>query len=474
MKKIRWMLAILLLVTFTAGCDQARGQRSDQADLNMLPLFAREDYFIFSEFGESRFIIRNEGPLGVFIRYPQGNLATDAIISNWVEETYVWASTEFGEVLLRDRRARGELNIQFDSFFVGERFAGIIKRGYFTHSRLDGPIYITETFNFDTVDDIALSNEHILDVDQIDAVLDLLREKLDVAIPGYQVPLEDVDAGWLSHLVIGHEGVIVLLARSVHLPAHLGSALVTLSYEELGDAFLLWEDSAFPTEPEDEEPRHIGPFPVAPPREIDLDRPMIALTFDDGPSRYTDQILDILERHGEQATFVVLGSLIDFRRETVMRAVAGGNEVISHTWSHRDLTKLNEQEIIAEIQDTSALIVEVTGASPPLMRPPYGANNELVRSVAEELGYALLLWSIDPMDWQHRHPEWIYNTVMQYVRDGAIILLHDIHPSTAQAMETLIPRLIAEGYQLVTASDLIYHRLGPPEPGRIYYSARRQ
>ena len=143
-----------------------------------------------------------------------------------------------------------------------------------------------------------------------------------------------------------------------------------------------------------------------------------------------------------------------------MRATEIGSEVIGHSWDHRDLTRLSVQQITNQINDTSNLIEEVTGISPQLFRPPYGATNQRVVDVARSLGYGIVRWSIDPQDWRYRDAEHVYNFIMDRVVDGSIILLHDIRPTTAEAMTYLIPSLISAGYQLVTVSELIEHVYG--------------
>ncbi|MCL2401480.1 MAG: polysaccharide deacetylase family protein [Oscillospiraceae bacterium] len=203
--------------------------------------------------------------------------------------------------------------------------------------------------------------------------------------------------------------------------------------------------------------------------EIDMrDRPMIALTFDDGPSRFTDYILNILEQYNARATFFVLGYRVEARQDTVLRTVNIGSEVAGHTWSHRNLSALSCQAIAETIQNTSAIIDEVTGISPRFFRPPYGWLNSNVANISGELGYSVVNWTLDPMDWKYRDAQTIYNNIMNRVEEGAIILLHDIHPTTVAAMELVIPSLIAEGYQLVTVSELLYHLYGELEPGKLY------
>ncbi|MCL2409861.1 MAG: polysaccharide deacetylase family protein [Oscillospiraceae bacterium] len=216
-------------------------------------------------------------------------------------------------------------------------------------------------------------------------------------------------------------------------------------------------------------------LPTLPEPEIAAgERGMIVLTFDDGPSQYTDYILDLLERYNARATFFVLGYRLERRRDTVLRAVNIGSEVAGHTWSHRRLSALCNQGIAEAIQNTSAAIEEITGVRHSFFRPPYGLVNRNVAEVSAELGYTIINWTLDTMDWKYRDADTIYNTIMRQVRDGSIILMHDIHPTTMAAMERVIPSLIARGYQLVTVSELMYHLYGGElEPGLVYGSPRK-
>ena len=202
-------------------------------------------------------------------------------------------------------------------------------------------------------------------------------------------------------------------------------------------------------------------------------RPMVALTFDDGPTRYTEYILDILERHGARATFCVLGNLVERREDTVRRAVELGNEVIGHSWNHANFTILSPDAIKRQIQDTSAAIEAATGVTPPpIFRAPYGNLNARVRNVAAELGYSMLNWTVDTEDWRHRDATIIYQRTMDRVIEGSIILLHDIRYPTKEAVELLVPSLIERGFQLVTVSELIEYVYGGLEPGREFRGLR--
>ncbi|MCL2704544.1 MAG: polysaccharide deacetylase family protein, partial [Defluviitaleaceae bacterium] len=201
---------------------------------------------------------------------------------------------------------------------------------------------------------------------------------------------------------------------------------------------------------------------------IPFPKRMIALTFDDGPGHNTERLLDILERHGAQATFFVMGNLVEPRRDTIMRIANIGSEVAGHTWTHYDLRQLSDREIAETIQSTSAAIESVTGFSPRIYRPPFGFTNNNVRRVSGEIGYSIVLWTLDTLDWRYRDPNIVYHTVMNNAEKDDIVLLHDVHVTTVDAMERVIPGLIAEGFQLVTVSELLAYKYGELIPGMIY------
>ncbi|MDR1262175.1 MAG: polysaccharide deacetylase family protein [Oscillospiraceae bacterium] len=181
----------------------------------------------------------------------------------------------------------------------------------------------------------------------------------------------------------------------------------------------------------------------------------VALTFDDGPSVYTKRILDTLERYGAKATFCVLGSRVNNYASTIERANRMGCEIIGHSWSHKSLTSLPLAEIENDISRTASVIKRVTGTAPKLFRPPYGSVNNDVRLAARRQGAAIIMWSVDTLDWSSRNADRVYNAIMSEVKNGSIILCHDMYATTADAVSLAVPELIRRGYQLVTVSELL-------------------
>ncbi len=197
---------------------------------------------------------------------------------------------------------------------------------------------------------------------------------------------------------------------------------------------------------------------------------LIALTFDDGPnSAVTSDILDTLEKYGAKATFFVVGDRVAANKSVVKRAHDLGCEIGSHTWSHKNLTKLTTQQMNDEMKKSVDAISAVTGVPVKVMRPPEGGHNETVRN---NLDYPLIMWSVDSNDWRHRNAQKDYDEVMNYVFDGAIILMHDLYPATAEAVAKLIPDLMAQGYKFVTVSELLGTRGVEVYNGKTYSSAK--
>lgn len=177
----------------------------------------------------------------------------------------------------------------------------------------------------------------------------------------------------------------------------------------------------------------------------------IALTFDDGPSSFTDRILDCLEKNNARATFFMVGEEIKNFPEAVTRMEALGCELGNHSYKHTDFTTLSPEDMSAEVAAVDELLVGIAGHGATVLRPPYGSVNDSVRAT---IGTPMILWSIDTLDWETKDAEKTVDTVMENVKDGSVILMHDIYSTTADAVEILVPQLISAGYELVTVHEL--------------------
>ncbi|WP_144018969.1 polysaccharide deacetylase family protein [Demequina sp. NBRC 110056] len=191
----------------------------------------------------------------------------------------------------------------------------------------------------------------------------------------------------------------------------------------------------------------------------------IALTFDDGPVGGTNDLLDVLASRGVHATFFMVGTNVKAHPDVVKRIHDEGHVLGNHTMDHKQLTRLNEASIRDEIASTNALIEEASGVTPVLLRPPYGATNGSVATIAAELGMAQILWDVDPEDWKDKNSAVVTDRVLSHAHNGAIILSHDIHETTRAAYAGIIDQLLADGYTLVTVPEL----LGDMTPGQKYF-----
>ena len=203
--------------------------------------------------------------------------------------------------------------------------------------------------------------------------------------------------------------------------------------------------------------------------EVDPDKPMVALTFDDGPSgKYGGRILDALEKNGARASFFVLGELVNGNSANLKRAYEMGCEIGNHSYDHPTLTKLSEADIKSQYSKTSDLVKAATGAPTALARTPGGAVNKTVKAA---INMPIINWSLDTVDWKSKNCDAIVKIVLDNVRDGDIILMHEIYKTSAEAAEIIIPELIKRGYQLVTVSEMMEAREVTMEPGKVYFSA---
>jgi peptidoglycan-N-acetylglucosamine deacetylase len=204
--------------------------------------------------------------------------------------------------------------------------------------------------------------------------------------------------------------------------------------------------------------------------QVRVDQPYIAMTFDDGPSaENTPRLLEMLKQRNIKATFFLIGQNVASNPDLVRRILAEGHEIGNHSWTHPQLSKLSEDRVTMEITRTQDAIKGASGFTPTLLRPPYGAITPRQREwVEDRFGLNVILWSVDPFDWKRPGASVITQRILSQVRPGAIILSHDIHKQTVDAMPATLDGLIAKGYKFATVSQLIaMNKPKPPsaEPG---------
>jgi peptidoglycan/xylan/chitin deacetylase (PgdA/CDA1 family) len=194
-------------------------------------------------------------------------------------------------------------------------------------------------------------------------------------------------------------------------------------------------------------------------RSVKTDSMKIALTFDDGPHpTLTQEILDILDRYSVRATFFMVGVNVINYPDAARAVIRAGHEVGNHTYSHTHMKRLSRIEVEDELGRCEDALEELCEYRPHLFRPPEGAVNAYIENCSEDNDYTLVLWSLDTRDWENKNTEQIVDTVLSRINPGDIILMHDYigrHSKTPEALEILLPRLIEQGFEPVTVSELI-------------------
>lgn len=423
-------------------------------------------------FGEPTSHLDMTKEMVIGFHYPQTELDfVNTDIKNWVDETVAYYIAETAEI--KNLQEPAELSVAYESDIVSDSYAYVKLSGVYASSGLAHPVDIVKTYNINIISKRYITLADIFTDSGKEAFIDTVMKTahIDEALKS-----DDI----LSNFILKKDGIEVSLLRGEFLPMSEGTKRLFFSYSGIKD---LLQDN-FELKPHSkkkvvatlktinkEEPATEQvmktPDPQKNPTNSD-GRKMIALTFDDGPSAHTDRLLDIFKTHGGKATFFVVGNIIDKRPQTLIRMRDEGHQIASHSWDHRQLTKLNSQQITDQIMMTRAKIFDITGVDPKVMRPPYGSCNARVKEVGKELGVSFVNWSVDTLDWKTKNVNSIYNEIMKSANDGSIILCHDLYKTTVDAMEKVIPKLIEDGYELVTVDELMAAS-GGLEPGRLYF-----
>ena len=187
-------------------------------------------------------------------------------------------------------------------------------------------------------------------------------------------------------------------------------------------------------------------------RNVSLDDKVVALTFDDGPSKYTNKILNILKKYNACGTFFLIGNKVEFYSDVLKRMLEEGSEIGNHSYDHKLLTRLSKEDFQEEINKTQKAIKKVTGFTPTLFRPTYGGYTNVLKSYTD---LKFVLWDVDSRDWQVKTKDKILNNILPNVKSGSIVLMHDNHEYALDALEDILVNLKEQGYKFVTVSELL-------------------
>lgn len=289
-----------------------------------------------------------------------------------------------------------------------------------------------------------------------EAIMSAAKDNISQTIKQRQQPEIDlneiINKEALSNFIITNNGNSLAwpLGQASLLPSSYGELTITVPISSVSKYLQNPTARKFANIPKPaEKPK---PAPAAPAPTVT--NKTIALTFDDGPGPYTAHLLDILDQYGAKATFFLIGSKVSGQASVVRSIQARGHQLGNHSWSHPELPKLSVDQIAGEIDRTNEAIRQATGVKPSILRPPYGAVNGVVLEQLRLRNMSSILWSVDTRDWADRNSQIVCSRAVAGARPGAVILMHDIHQTSVNAVPCILSSLKQQGYSFVTIQRL--------------------
>lgn len=295
--------------------------------------------------------------------------------------------------------------------------------------------YISKIFNFKTGEEVTI--ESILKPDMVDAFFKKVKELLYLKYPKFIASKLELLNKTNSYYLKENELIMYFYDYEIE-PMVSEELSLHINYNEIKEYLDITVKLDNTYENEDGS-------------KIDKNKKIIALTFDDGPGPYTSNLVDILKDNKTSATFFMLGKNINIYKDTVLKVHESGMEIGYHSYAHKNFKRQKLQEIKEEFNKSNSILKSITGSTFKLIRPPYGEINNKIK---DALDASFILWNIDTMDWRHKNCDYLVNYVLEKTEDGNIILFHDIHKTSIDAIEKLLPELYVNGYQVVTVSKL--------------------
>ena len=363
----------------------------------------------------------------VSISYPITNInVLDNEISSYVNQTYL----KFKNM---KSTSRPELNISYTYKEVNE---DIINVGIKTEIVTDKTINKIKTFTYNKINNRFLTMEDLVtDLEAFD--YEIKRELLE--------KYQDADMDYLSNISYDFFTIDDAVLTLYFNPAEIKSNYDDLIYLDIPlDSLDLMVDK--------EESVDEKVYLSVKKKSISLDDKVVALTFDDGPSKYTKNILDILKKYDACATFFLVGNRVSFYGDDLKRMLMEGSEIGNHSYDHKLLTRLSKEEFLEEVSKTQEAIIKETGFTPTLFRPTYGGYTNALKSYTD---LTFVLWDVDSRDWQVKDKDKILKNVLPNVKSGSIVLMHDGLPYGLNALEDVLETLKSKGYKFVTISELL-------------------
>jgi peptidoglycan-N-acetylglucosamine deacetylase len=403
----------------------------------------------------------------VFVSWPQFGRT---VIDQTIGEYFKGLATDFEKTYTSDN---AEINVGWHLIAASPNTVGIISDGYLFAGTDSGSFW--KSIWFDPTTDVALSNADLVKLPAANTALAAAASQQSADLDGFNLSQIGADPAGAAPLVAFSRTGELLFGYDECRIAACSAGRITVTIDLATTTSLLTakglQAQAASMKPSAavsaNTPSPASPSVTATPSGATVNcakAKCIALTFDDGPGPYTTKLLGYLSARKAPATFFMLGQQVDIYPKVAKQVAVGGNQIGVHTWSHRQLTRLNAAEIDSELSSTVQIIVKETGVTPTVMRPPYGSTNATVSARAKAAGLAIVLWNVDTLDWKTRNTEKTVAAALADSRRGSIILLHDIHKTSVEAVPGIVDGLRAKGYTFVTVDQL----LGKTTAGKTY------
>ena len=476
-KRIRlWVcisVLILMLILLLSGSflfqDEIVGETISSPDVEQNDVLNQDPSFMYytQEVGVIESILKETDSLVYSIHYPiLNNDKIDADIAKLVNETIQYAEDSSQKPV--SPMDRGMIYMNYDSYLLGKNIVSIIFYVENNSQYYANPETYMISKHYDLSTGRELKNEELFQKDYLAAFSNYCRSYIMEHNDFDYVTSDEVltpEVENYMNLSLTKDGVLVTFTKDQILSSEKAYQII-IPYKDIKEYlnFDVKEETIVIDENKEQEVEKVE----AP--TIDPSKPMIALTFDDGPTtKVTNRILDTLKKYDSRATFYVVGNRLSNYNETLQRIVNENSELGSHTFNHKSLTLLHPKDIKKELSAVDDYLDTLFKDYTTTLRPPYGAVNELV---ADKVGKPMIFWSVDTEDWKNRDCKTIVRNVLNHVKDGDIVLFHDLYESTADAIEIIVPKLIEEGYQLVTVSEMFEAKGITLENGKSFYYAR--
>ena len=389
-------------------------------------------------------IIEKEKNILVGINYPVTNIkALDHTIEKDINSIYQKFKSQYNT--LNELHEQSELNIDYYYDVINNRYHNITLHTFINSSNLANPYHHIKSYVYDQQNKKFLTIHDIVTEDSFLQFVSILKTQLikkygecilldklkGIITPDYNYPLFTFDTETLT--IYFNPGEITASycdIIDIEIPLNRLQVKIPINSELKTDKVI-----EFTTNP----------------RVLDISKKVIALTFDDGPSKYTKEILDILNENHAYATFFVIGNKVEIYQDTMQKMVQLGNEIGNHSYNHKWLTKLNQTDLEEQITKTQDIIKQITGYTPTIIRPTYGSISQKLR---KQLSLDVIMWTVDTSDWKYKSIDRIVKNATTNIKDLDIILMHDTHERTVSALKKIIPILKEQGFEFVTISEL--------------------